>query len=102
LAQGGEENRKEQRVRTALRVDLGGESTGVTRDVSASGVFFETEASYDRGAAIRFHIEIDTPSGSMILSCRGKVVRIERREAGVGLAVTILESTLRSAVAPLR
>jgi hypothetical protein len=99
LAQGGEENRKEQRVRTALRVDLGGEATGVTRDVSASGIFFETEASYARGNSVRFRIDIETPTGPMLLTCRGEVVRLEPRGARLGVAVRIVESSLSAAVA---
>jgi hypothetical protein len=97
LAQGGEENRKEQRVRAALRVDLEGAATGVTRDVSASGIFFETDASYARGSSIRFHINIETPGGPMLLTCRGEVVRLEPRGERLGVAVRILESTVSAA-----
>lgn len=93
---GAEEQRREQRVHAALRVALDNNATGLTRDVSASGIFFETEAAFDRGSAICFDIDIDTPGGPVVLSCRGEIVRVERREARLGVAVKILESVLRA------
>ena len=100
---GAEEHRREQRVRAALRVGLDNNAVGVTRDVSASGIFFETDASFDPGGPISFHIEIDTPGGAMVLSCRGEIVRVEQRDAKLGVAVRIVESVLkppREAAAP--
>jgi hypothetical protein len=97
VAQGVEEQRGEQRVRAALRVALANNGSGITRDVSASGMFFETDAAYERGSAIDLTIDIDTPGGPMVLSCRGQIVRVERRQATVGVAVRFLESTLKVA-----
>ena len=91
----GEEERKEERIRAAWPVTLGGERAGVTRDVSASGIYFETDSHYDPGSSIAFEIDIDTPGGAMVLSCRGQIVRTEQRDARVGVAVKILESTLK-------
>lgn len=85
--------RREERVSTALPIDLG-TATGVTRDVSASGVFFETDATYALGNEISFAVELDTPGGRMVLRCKGEIVRIEPRDARVGVAVKIVESTL--------
>lgn len=87
------EKRRDERVATALPVDLG-TATGITRDVSASGVFFETDATYAVGSEISFAVELDTPGGKMILRCKGEIVRIEPRDARVGVAVKITESTL--------
>ena len=44
----GAEHRTEERVRAALRVSLG-DVTGVTRDVSASGLYFETDGHFSPG-----------------------------------------------------
>lgn len=90
-----EESRREERVRAALRVDLGGNGVGVTRDVSASGIFFETDVTYSPGNPIAFTIDIDAPAGKMVLQCRGEIVRVEARESRVGVAVKILESVLK-------
>lgn len=87
------DQRREERIITALPVDLG-TATGITRDVSASGVFFETDATYALGSEISFAVELDTPGGRMMLRCEGEIVRIEPRDARVGVAVKIVESTI--------
>ena len=83
--------RREERVSSVLPVDLG-TATGVTRDISASGVYFETDASYAFGSDISFRLELDTPEGRKVLRCRGSIVRIEPRNERVGVAVKITES----------
>lgn len=82
---------------TALPVRLG-MATGMTRDVSASGIFFETEASDSLGDMISFTVEFDTPGGKRMLRCQGDVVRIEPRNTGVGVAVKITESRIELSV----
>jgi len=89
-------HRKEERVSTALPVDLGN-ATGITRNVSASGIFFETDAPYALDSTISFAVELDMPAGKMLLRCHGDIVRIEPRVERVGIAVNITESTLESA-----
>jgi hypothetical protein len=92
------EQRREERVPASLPVGLDGGS-GVTRDVSASGIFFETDASYAAGSHIRFTVAIGTPGGDMVLSCQGEIVRVEHLGAKVGVAVRITESSIRPAAA---
>jgi hypothetical protein len=91
--------RREERVNTALTVDLG-TTKAITRDVSASGVYFEADATYALESEITFAVELDTPGGRMMLKCEGEIVRIEPREARIGVAVRIVESTLEPAAAP--
>ena len=88
-----QEKRSGERVCTALPVRLGA-ATGMTRDVSASGIFFETEAADAMGDLISFTVEFDTPRGKRMLKCKGDVVRIEPRDARIGVAVKIIESTM--------
>ena len=93
MAKEVQENRGRERVCTALPVRLGN-ATGMTRDVSASGIFFETDAADAMGDLISFTVEFDTPRGKRVLKCKGDVVRIEPRNAGTGIAVRIIESTM--------
>ena len=93
-----EEQRTEERVPAAFRVDLGGVE-GTTRDVSASGLYFEAPAAFAPGAEIAFAIDIQTAGGAMLLACRGRVTRVERRGALQGVGVRIVESTLRAKTA---
>jgi len=88
-----QEKRTEERVCTALPVDLG-TAKGTTRDVSASGMFFETDAAYAVGSKISLNVELATPGGKMILKCHGSIVRIEHRGVKVGVAVKISESAM--------
>jgi hypothetical protein len=90
------EKRKDQRIHTALPVFLEN-ATGVTRDVSASGVFFWTDCACAPGELISFAVEISRPAGRMTLKCLGDVIRIEPRDAAVGVAVRITESAMRVA-----
>jgi hypothetical protein len=92
-----QENRIVSRVHTALPVILEN-ATGITRDVSASGVFFWTDGgSFTAGDPINFAVQIRRPAGKMTLMCRGDVVRAEQYEAMLGVAVRITESTMEPA-----
>lgn len=70
----------------------------VTQNVSASGVFFQTNLDYAEGSKISFAIEVDGPQGKkLMLNCHGEIVRVERRDGKVGVAARIVTSKLESA-----
>jgi len=93
VAEEVQEKRLRERVYTALPVMLG-TATGITRDVSASGIFFETDAPDAVGDRISLMVELDTPRGKRMLRCKGDVVRIEPSDTRIGVAVKIIESTM--------
>lgn len=95
------EKRRQERVSASLAVDLG-KARGMTRDVSASGAFFETGAAYAVGNRIRFAIDLDTPWGPARFDCRGRIVRLERRDGTVGVAVRFTDSEQRPGSSPAR
>lgn len=68
------------------------EHIGVTRDVSASGIYFEMDSGTEIGSEISFDVEMDTLSGPMKLKCSGVVVRKEQSGSRTGVAVRMLES----------
>ena len=80
--------RREERLSAALPVDLDA-GTGVTLDVSASGIFFETDVNYRPGSGITFTVQLDGPSGKLLMKCQGEIVRVEQRGEKVGVAVKI-------------
>ena len=89
--------RSEERVQATRPVNLD-HGTGITRDISASGVFFETNMDCATGSEIGFSIEIDGPAGrKMMLKCQGLIVRVERRDGKIGVAARILASRLVAA-----
>jgi hypothetical protein len=96
-----QDQRRQKRLGAALRVQLGRVS-GVTRDVSASGVFFETDARYHKGSRIHFEINLDTPWGKAVCDCDGRIVRVERRDGAVGIAVQFNEAGPRARKAQAR
>ena len=91
------EKRTKQRIRTELPVFLKN-TEGVTRDVSASGMYFWTsESTCVLGELISFSVEVKRPEGRMMLKCQGDVVRTEPRAADIGVAVKIIESAMEFA-----
>lgn len=87
--------RREERLFAGLPVDLGA-TKGTTRDVSASGLFFEVDASYALGSSVDLTVELHTQDGKMLIKCRGDIVRIEPCGKKVGVAVTITESKMEA------
>ena len=91
------EKRRGQRIHTALPVFLKNVQ-GVTRDVSASGVFFWTsESTCALGELISFSVELKRPEGRMMLKCHGDVVRTEPGIEKLGVAVRITDSAMKLA-----
>ncbi|OGA53257.1 MAG: hypothetical protein A3F74_09350 [Betaproteobacteria bacterium RIFCSPLOWO2_12_FULL_62_58] len=85
--------RIEKRAYATWALDVG-KAKGITHDISASGMFFEMEASYRFEPSIDFEWDFDTPQGTMMLKGQGTIVRIEPRGARVGVAVKIVESEI--------
>ena len=71
------EKRIEARVPVKLPVTLADGSTCTTRDVSATGLFFEIDNKLELGSVVDFSIELSANGRSMLLTGQGEVVRIE-------------------------
>jgi len=90
--------RREDRMfaRRLVRLDRG---TGVTRNISASGVFFVTGGDYVPGNKINFTIELaGLRGGTLMLRSWGKIVRIEIQRGIVGVGAKILASKLETKI----
>ena len=75
-----------------------GNAKGVTRDVSATGIFFEADMECAAGSAISFSIELKgLANKKMLMQCQGTIVRVERGSGKMGVAVQINESQLSAA-----
>ena len=97
MTAGLREKRIGQRVVTSMPVYLKSVE-GVTRDVSASGVFFWTsDAVCVPGELISFSVKLERPDGRMMLRCQGDVVRTEPHASLIGVAVKITDSMMVSA-----
>lgn len=91
-----EKRRKEDRVSVSLPVSMAN-TKHVTRDISASGVYFEVNTSFDLGDRVDFIVEFGNPRGNLMLKCNGEIIRVENRNSKIGVAVKILESVMESA-----
>mgnify|MGYP001369078336 CR=1 FL=1 len=85
--------RTEERVAVELPVHVG-DATGTTRDISATGMFFELDASHTLGTTVDLTVEMDTPGGKMLLKCHGNVIRVIPHGDKVGVAVKMTEMTM--------
>lgn len=90
-------SRVEERVVTQLPVSFGDGSTGITRNISASGIYFEADRAPTGDYLMSFAVEFQNGMGGLILSCQGQVLRIEQLGDRIGVAARILESRLAPA-----
>jgi PilZ domain len=79
-------HRRAERMQAAMSVVVGG-ARGRTRDISASGMYLETNAACTVGSSVDLELDLIMPWGKTVILCTGKVVRAERRKNRIGLAV---------------
>jgi hypothetical protein len=84
------ERRQATRFKGRLPVELKN-GTGLTRDFSTSGVYFETNQSLSRGEPIEFSMILEhTSLGPQIrLRCLGEIVRVVPIGEKTGVAAAI-------------
>ena len=73
-----------ERFKLALPLQLKN-GTGMTRDISTSGIFFETESAHSIGDTIRLFLNFEHET----LQCEARVVRVEPRNGQFGVAVEL-------------
>jgi hypothetical protein len=81
--------RKEERFAADLTVRFeGGE--GAVRNVSASGIYFVTDAALEIGQPVMFSLDYgDFPTGPVSVNCVARIVRVEEQGARKGIAAAI-------------
>jgi hypothetical protein len=84
------ERRRAARFRIAIPVELQ-EGTGTTRDVSLSGIFFETDQFFAPGEQVNLVLVLErsSPGRPIRLQCEGRVVRVIQSDTRIGVAVAI-------------
>ena len=87
--------RKDKRHPADLTVMFEGGS-GAVRNVSASGIYFVTDAVLIEGQPVKFSLNFDHfPSGPIEVNCFARVVRVEEQGARSGVAVEISDFEFR-------
>jgi hypothetical protein len=81
------EHRTETREQIAVPVWLADGATGTTRNLSASGLFFETGAARQVGSQIELSIDLGIDGRPLFFRGRGQVLRVA--PLGIGVLVAI-------------
>jgi hypothetical protein len=72
---------------------------GLTRDISVSGVYFETEEPHSAGAAILFTLVLEYSEPMPLrLSCVGEVLRVDTHGDTFGVAAAITSHSIKSSL----
>ena len=79
------ERRRAKRFKLALPVQLK-RASGLTRDISTSGIFFETESAQSMGDKIGLSVDF----GDTTIQCTGRVVRVEKLDGKFGVAAKLI------------
>lgn len=82
------DRRRARRYRLDLPVEFNN-GHGLTRDVSESGVLFDTQVTLNVGDHVEFSLVLGRydPQGPYRVKCAGEVIRIEPDESGRSVAI---------------
>lgn len=89
--------KRAERFQTKLPLSIG-DKQGTIHNISATGAYFEIDATHNPGSKISFVIDLETPGGKLQVQCQGEIVRVHEREGKLGVAVKIVNSDLLGAV----
>ena len=88
------EQRVEPRESLALPLQLRDGSRAVTRDISASGLYFEIPGLHQVDGFVDFEMQLE--EAGMKFTAVGRIVRLEHRQGRTGIAVELLAPRLES------
>lgn len=87
------ERRRDERVPISLSINRL-EVTDVTRNISISGVYFETREPINVGERVDLDIMLSNPEGVSKLMCWAEIIRTEVRNNKIGVAAEIFMSVM--------
>lgn len=87
-----EERRVNPRECLALPLKLADASRAVTRDISATGLYFEMQGAHVLSGPVDFELQL--PEVSMKFTASGEIVRVELKDGRTGVAVRLIDPRL--------
>lgn len=87
--------RRADRFDVELPVEMDG-LQGLTRNICATGIYFETDKTQAPGSHVRFTVEVTIRGEKSKMVCEGEVVRVENKDGVVGVAVELSSSFFSS------
>lgn len=88
------ERRSEPRETLSLPVSVGPSESGVIRDISASGLFVETDFGSAPGDLLDLEFALDSANVQFKFLAQASVLRTERRHEKCGVAVKLLNTRM--------
>jgi nitric oxide synthase oxygenase domain/subunit len=82
------DHRAAERFETSLAVDVEGLSAR-TRNISATGVYFETDVELPLGAVLALNVQFTQGGRKHWLACEGTVVRVSQQDGQHGVAARL-------------
>ena len=83
--------RRAVRFETVLPVEIGN-FHGLARNISATGIYFETEAAPELGSHVYFAVELTVRGEKLKLVCDCKVLRVDQKDGVHGIAAKLNDS----------
>ena len=83
--------RRAVRFETVLPVEIGN-FHGLARNISATGIYFETEAAPELGSHVYFAVELTVRGEKLKLVCDGQVLRVDDKDGVHGVAAKLDDS----------
>lgn len=87
-----DEQRGNPRERLALLLKLADGAQAVTRDISASGLYFEMQGAHVLSGPVDFELQL--PEVCMKFTASGEIVRVELKDGRTGVAVRLIDPRL--------
>lgn len=86
-------DRRAVRFETVLPIEIGN-LHGLARNISATGIYFETEAAPvpALGSHVYFAVELTVRGEKLKLVCDGKVLRVDHKNGVYGIAAKLDDS----------
>ncbi|MEO8119248.1 MAG: PilZ domain-containing protein [Rhodoferax sp.] len=76
------------RFATQLPVKMG-RTHGLTRNISATGIYFETESAQEPPSRVHLSVEVVVRGEKLMLVCDGEVVRVDHKDGALGIAAKL-------------
>ena len=90
-----QQRRGAPRINSRLPIVIGNK-TGVSVDISATGICFEFDEQHEVGSVIHFYVSLETPGGPLKLTCEAEVARVEKSGEKVMVGVKILNQSIEA------
>ncbi len=91
MASAADSKRLADRFDSQLPIELDGKQ-GLTRNISATGIYFESQADQAPGSMVQFVVEVEVQGQKLKMVCKGEVVRVDHKDSTVGIAVKLAHS----------